>query len=81
MCSPEAEPSWFPVLLHVRLRVLAALAVEPVHVGITTLFLAPGSLGLGGWLLRRSDLTSGWSAGTEAAITPMFCSKLYFAAK
>lgn len=83
-CGPEeriCSPGWFPVLLHVRLRVLAALAVEPLQGGITTLFLAPGSLGRGRWLLRRSALTSGWSAGTEAAITPMFCSKLDFVAK
>lgn len=79
MGSPESEIVLSSMLSSVGLRVLKALAVKPFHVEITRLFLAPGSLGLGEWLLRRSDLKSGWRAGTEAAMTPIFCSNLKFA--
>ena len=78
MCSSESKPALFPVWLNVRLRVLNALVVA-FHVDSTRLFLAPGLLSLGEWLLRKRVLKSGWRAGTEAAMTPMFCSRLKFA--
>lgn len=77
MCSPESELVLSSMVTNVGLRVLT-LAVEPFHVEIARLFLAPGSLWLGEWLLRRKDLKSGWRAGTEAAMTPIFCSNLKF---
>lgn len=55
---------------------LPVLAVESFHVGSTRLFLAPGLLWLGEGLLCTRDLNSGWRAGIEAAMTPMFCSSL-----
>lgn len=78
--SLDSEPALSPVLLNARLEVPNALAFEPLQVGRMKLFLAPGLLWLGEQLRRRRDLKSGWRAGTEAAMAPMFCSKLEFVA-
>lgn len=80
MCSLESEPALSPVLLNARLGVPNALAIEPLQGDRMGLFLAPGLLWLGEQLRRRRDLKSGWRAGAEAAMAPMFCSKLDFTA-
>lgn len=74
MLASDSEPALCSELFNAH--VLKALTVEPFHSDRTRLFLAPGSPWLGEWLLRRRDLKSGWRAGTEAAMTPIFCSKL-----
>ena len=78
--SLESEPALSPGLLNARLEVRNALAVEPLQVDRMKLFLAPGLVWLGEQLQWRRDLKSGWRAGTEAAMAPMFCSRLEFAA-
>lgn len=81
MYSLESERDLSPVLLIARLEVPNALAVELLHGDRMKLFLAPGLLWLGEQLRRRRDLKNGWRGGTEAAMAPMFCSKLEFAAE